>query len=77
MPGNSYNTNDRKAVHIPATIWNSLRTEFDLSEGDMEAFIVNSLDKIAMEHNHEINSKTLTQDETNEIEDNLKGLGYL
>ena len=71
------NTADKKAVYIPARTWNMLRREFNLSDTDMEAFIVTALDKIAVEHNQETNSAILAQDESDEIEDNLKGLGYL
>jgi hypothetical protein len=72
-----HNTEERKTVYIPAGTWTSLKKEFDLSEGDMEAFIVTTLEKIAAERSQEINSAGVTEDEANEIEDNLKGLGYL
>jgi hypothetical protein len=77
MLQDTYNADEKKTVYIPARTWNSLRRDFNLSEGEMEVFIVTVLNKISAEHNVEFNSASLAQDEANEIEDNLKGLGYL
>jgi hypothetical protein len=78
MLQDTHNAEEKKLVYIPAKTWNSAKKEFDLSEEDMAAFIVTALDKVASEHAQEINSARVTsEDEENEIEDNLKGLGYL
>jgi phenylalanyl-tRNA synthetase beta subunit len=78
MLHDTHSVEEKKLVYIPAKTWNSVKKEFDLSEEDMAAFIVTALDKVATEHAQDTNSARVTpEDEENEIEDNLKGLGYL
>ena len=77
MLSNTQSADKKKPVYLPSSTWNSLKNEFNLSESDIENFVVSALDKMIAQNNPEINPNNLSPEEANEIEDNLKGLGYL
>jgi hypothetical protein len=75
--GNFENGSAKIAIHIPIKTFNALRKEFDIFEEDVEGFVTSLIERIIMEHAGEANSKVLTGKEEKELEDDLKGLGYL
>jgi exoribonuclease R len=58
-------------------IISSLKKEFNISDLEIEGFITTIINKTIEEHMGEANSKVFSQAETEEIEDDLKGLGYI
>ena len=76
---NGGNEQQRKEVpvNIPVTTLNSLRKEFNISEAETIAFITYLIDRAVIEHIAEANSKVYSDSEVKELEDNLKGLGYI
>lgn len=73
----SYNNNARTAVYLSIKTISLLKKEFNIPETEIEQFIDSILNKIIEEHIGETNSKIFSEDETKEIEDDLKGLGYI
>jgi hypothetical protein len=66
------------AIHIPEATISSLKKEFNIQEGaDLSSFITSLLERSIAEHVGEANSKVFSESETKEIEDDLKGLGYI
>ena len=73
----SYNNNAHTAVYLSIKTISLLKKEFNIPETEIEQFIDSMLNKIIEEHIGETNSKIFSEDETKEIEDDLKGLGYI
>jgi hypothetical protein len=71
------NSNAKIAIHIPLKTFHSLKKEFDILEHDVEGFVASLIERIIMEHAGEANSKVFSKSEEKELEDELKGLGYL
>jgi hypothetical protein len=65
------------AIHIPEATISSLKKEFNILEADLSGFITSLLERSIAEHVGERNSKVFSESETKEIEDDLKGLGYI
>jgi hypothetical protein len=68
---------NRVAVHIPEATISSLKKEFNVQDADLSNFITSLLERSIAEHVGETNSKVFSESETKEIEDDLKGLGYI
>jgi len=68
---------EQVAVYIPANTIHSLKKEFDVKEADLGTFITNLIERTVNEHIGETNSKVFSESEAKEIEDDLKGLGYI
>jgi alpha-amylase/alpha-mannosidase (GH57 family) len=64
-------------VEVPWQTITSLIKEFDIKEKEISNFIDNSLQRLIMEHIGEANSNVFSESEAHEIEDDLKGLGYI
>ena len=64
-------------VHIPLTTLNSLKKEFNISEAEIGAFVTCLIDRAVTEHIAEANSNVFSDSEVKELEDDLKGLGYI
>lgn len=64
-------------VHIPVTTLNSIKKEFNISEAEVGPFITCLIDKAVTEHIAEANSNVFSDSEVKELEDDLKGLGYI
>lgn len=64
-------------IHIPESTISSLKKEFDVQDTDLSSFITSLLERSIAEHVGESNSKVFSESETKEIEDDLKGLGYI
>lgn len=69
--------NSKVAVHLPMETLSSLKKEFNISDPEIESFVAAIINKMVEEHIGETNSKVFTEAETKEIEDDLKGLGYI
>jgi hypothetical protein len=65
------------AVYIPAQVISSLKREFDVLHADVNHFVTCLIERRINEHIAESNSKVFSECETKEIEDDLKGLGYM
>jgi hypothetical protein len=65
------------AIHIPEATISSLKKEFNIQDADLSSFITSLLERSIAEHVGEANSKVFSESETKEIEDDLKGLGYI
>lgn len=71
------NHSDRISVSIPLLMVNSLKREFSLADADVESFVISVIEKAIMEHASTVNSAIFSEAETKEIEDDLRGLGYI
>ena len=65
------------SIKIPTKTIDALRKEFGISEEDLSDFIISLIEKRILENIDETNSKVFSQSQTKEIEDDLKGLGYI
>jgi DNA-binding transcriptional regulator GbsR (MarR family) len=65
------------SIKIPTKTIDALRKEFGISEEDLSNFIISLIEKRILENIDETNSKVFSQSQTKEIEDDLKGLGYI
>jgi hypothetical protein len=63
---------------VPVRIIHSLKKEFNIQD-DREAndFIITLIEKSIADHTAESNSGAFSETETKEIEEDLKGLGYI
>jgi hypothetical protein len=64
-------------VNIPSHTVNSMKKEFGLADSDISMFVTSLIEKKIADHISEVNSKAFSESETKEIEDDLKGLGYI
>ncbi|MDE1828714.1 MAG: hypothetical protein KGI25_00165 [Thaumarchaeota archaeon] len=64
-------------IYLPAKTIALLREEFSLKEDTVENFVNSLINKTVQEHMDQRNSAVFSKDETKEIEDDLKGLGYI
>jgi hypothetical protein len=65
------------AVHVPIGTINALKKEFNISEAEMCTFITCLIDRTVAEHIAESSSNVFSDSEVKELEDDLKGLGYI
>ena len=68
---------EKKSVIISADLIDSLKKEFNLADNKVDEFIASLVEKKILEHIDEVNSSVFTESETKDIEDDLKGLGYI
>lgn len=66
-----------KTIYIPSRTISLLIKEFNLKEEDIDSYIAGIIERIVSEHAQNANSEVFSGDEVKEIEDNLKGLGYI
>ena len=64
-------------IRIPLKTFNALKKEFDILEQDVESFIVSVIERVIMERASDASSKVFSREEEKELEDDLKGLGYI
>jgi hypothetical protein len=69
--------NKNVAIYLPAKMIALLREEFNLKESEVENFVNSLISKTVQEHIGQKNSAVFSKDETKELEDDLKGLGYI
>ena len=65
------------AIDLHAQTLHRLKEEFNLKDDDLVSFVNSLLEAKIMEHLCDSNSKVFSESETHEIEEDLKGLGYL
>ena len=65
------------AVYIPETTISSLKKEFNIEDADLNDFVTSMIERRVAEHIGETNSNVFSESETKELEDDLKGLGYI
>ena len=73
-------TNDfgmKTAIYLPVQTIALVKKEFDLGETNIESFLVSVLEKAVQDHNIKQDSDVFTEAETKELENDLKGLGYI
>jgi hypothetical protein len=68
---------EKKALDLHAQTLHRLKEEFNLKDDDLVSFVNSLLEVKIMEHLCESNSKVFSESETHEIEEDLKGLGYI
>jgi hypothetical protein len=64
-------------IQIPEATISSLKKEFNIEDADLGSFITSLLERSIAEHVGQTNSNVFSESETKEIEDDLKGLGYI
>ena len=69
--------NEKISVNIPSKLVSSIMKEFNLSDNEIENFIMSTLERVVVEKNSARNLGVFTKAETKEIEEELNGLGYL
>ncbi len=62
-------------LHVSSV--DGLKKEFSLADDQVQGFLTALIDKTIQEHIAEENSKVLSKNESKELEDDLRGLGYL
>ena len=62
---------------LPLSTVEQLAKEFKLKEEEIDSFVAATIEKIISEHTVRKNQEVFSGDEIKEIEDNLKGLGYI
>ncbi|MEO9319523.1 MAG: hypothetical protein ABI361_02505 [Nitrososphaera sp.] len=65
------------SINVPANTISSLVREFSLKDNEIESFITSLLEKSIMEHASAANSAVFSESETKELEEDLRGLGYI
>ncbi len=54
-----------------------LKKELDIEEKEIHRFVISTLEKVIAERIGQSNAQIFSEAETKEIEENLKGLGYI
>ena len=67
----------KTAIYLPVQTLDLVKKEFDLGEANIESFLVSVLEKAVQDHNIQQDSDVFTEPETKELENDLKGLGYI
>ena len=67
----------KTAIYLPVQTLDMVKKEFDLGEANIESFLVSVLEKAVQDHNIQQDSDVFTEAETKELENDLKGLGYI
>lgn len=67
----------KQAVNISTSIVHSLRKEFNLPENEIDNFVTFLIEKAVADRVSETNSKVFSDSEVKELEEDLKGLGYI
>jgi len=71
------NSSSKIPIYIPVSTIQSLKKELGISDNELENFVASLIERKIAEHIGEVNSGIFTEDETEEIEGDLKGLGYI
>lgn len=64
-------------LKVPADVITMLKREFVLSDDSLEVFVTSVIEKAIQDRIGEQNAKVFNEAETMEMEDDLKGLGYI
>jgi hypothetical protein len=72
------NTEEKISLAIPIKTIQSLKKEFDLkNELEVNDYVISLIERTIADHIAENNSGAFSDAEVKEIEDDLKGLGYI
>ena len=80
--GNDYRSileepTSEKPIYLPRPVVLSLQQEFNIADTQVTSFVISLIEKSLSEHFAETNGKIFSASETEEIESDLKGLGYI
>lgn len=64
-------------LKVPADVILMLKREFVISDDSLEVFVTSVIEKAIQDRIGEQNAKVFNEAETIEMEDDLKGLGYI
>lgn len=64
-------------VSLPIETIDSLKTQFDISDTEVKSFLAALIDKAIKERSGTDDSQVFTEAECLEMEEDLKGLGYI
>ena len=64
-------------IQLPAYALDSLKREFGISDGEVESLVATIIEKAIAVKLGQKNNNGLTESEVKELEDDLKGLGYI
>lgn len=67
----------KHTVNIPHGTIQSLCREFNIQNNEIDNFVMLLIEKVVAERISEVNSKVFSDSEVKEMEDDLKGLGYI
>jgi len=68
---------EQMTIQIPTRSLFSLKREFNITEAEVSSFVAALIERIISEHIADTSSKAFSEMEMRELEDNLKGLGYI
>lgn len=69
--------NSQVAINLQVKTISLLKKEFNIQDSEIESLVTSIINKAIEEHIGEANSKIFSESETKEMEDDLKGLGYI
>jgi hypothetical protein len=68
----------KTAIYLPVQTVDLVKKEFHLGESNIESFLVSMLEKVVQDHSaNQSSDDVFTEAETKELENDLKGLGYI
>jgi hypothetical protein len=68
---------ESQMVKIKLSVLDSMKRTFSIGDEQLEPFLATLIEKAIQEYISEENVKVLSQIETKELEEDLKGLGYI
>ncbi len=75
--GNILEEPSGKSIYLPKQILSSLMKELNITDAQIPSFIISLVERALSDHIAEVNGKIFSASETEEIESDLKGLGYI
>jgi hypothetical protein len=80
--GNDYRSileepSTEKPIYLPRPVLVTLKKEFNITDTQITSFVISLIERTLSDHYAEVNGKIFSQSETEEIESDLKGLGYI
>jgi len=66
-----------KPVYLPKKVLSSLQKELNVSEAEITSFIISLIERTIASRIEETSGMIFSESETEEIENDLKGLGYI
>jgi hypothetical protein len=66
-----------KPIYLPRPVLSTLKKEFNITDTQVTSFVISLIERTLSDHFAEVNGKIFSQSETEEIESDLKGLGYI
>lgn len=73
----SLEIHEETRVDLPAKTIDSLKKEFNISDVEVKSFLTALIDTAIQEQLRNNDSRVFTEDECLEMEEDLKGLGYI